>query len=165
MAPSDLFDAIGKLASLNIGWCIVRCHMNGACPHKPRSRAVRWSLLFAGTLSLGLGLFGIFVPVLPTTPLLLLAAACYARSSQRFYCWLINNRLFGAYIRSYREGRGLPLKVRAFTIIMLWTTIGLTIMVFIDEHWLRGLLLVIALAVTVHVASLKPKDRRDLGRE
>jgi uncharacterized membrane protein YbaN (DUF454 family) len=139
--------------------------MNGECSRKPRSRAVRWSLLIAGTLSLGLGLFGIFVPVLPTTPLLLLAAACYARGSQRFYCWLINNRLFGAYILSYREGRGLPWKVRAFTIIMLWTTIGLTVVVFIDENWLKGLILVIALAVTVHVASLRPRKRCDLERE
>jgi hypothetical protein len=120
---------------------------------------MRWSLLFAGTLSLGLGLFGIFVPVLPTTPLLLLAAACYARGSQRFYCWLINNRLFGAYIRSYREGQGLPVKVRVFTIIMLWLTIGLTIVIFTDDSWLRVLLLMIAGAVTVHVASLRPKNR------
>jgi len=131
--------------------------MNEEC--EPRSRLMRWSLLFAGTLSLGLGLFGIFVPVLPTTPLLLLAAACYARGSQRFYCWLINNRLFGAYIRSYREGQGLPVKVRVFTIIMLWLTIGLTIVIFTDDSWLRVLLLMIAGAVTVHVASLRPKNR------
>ncbi len=133
--------------------------MNGGCSPKPRSRVVRWSLLFAGTFSLGLGLFGIFVPVLPTTPFLLLAAACYARGSQRFYCWLINNRLFGTYIRSYREGRGLPLKVRAFTIFMLWLTIGLTMVFFIDEDWLKVLLIAIAVAVTVHVASLRPKER------
>ncbi len=126
---------------------------------------VRWSLMVAGTLSLSLGLVGIFIPVLPTTPLLLLAAACYARSSQRFYCWLVNNRLFGTYIRSYREGRGLPVKVRTFTIAMLWLTMGLTIVLFIDDDWLRLLLLAIAVAVTVHVASLRPKDRRDPGRE
>jgi len=117
-------------------------------------------LLFAGTISLGLGLFGIFVPVLPTTPFLLLSAACYARGSQRFYCWLINNRLFGAYILSYREGRGLPLKVRAFTITMLWLTIGLTVVIFVDSVWIRVLLLAIAAAVTVHVALLRPKQKR-----
>ena len=77
----------------------------------------------------------------------------------------MNNRLFGAYIRNYREGRGLPLKARAFTIIMLWSTIGLTVVIFIDEGWLRVLLLLIALAVTFHVASLRPKERCDLGRE
>ncbi len=131
--------------------------MNEEC--EPPSKLIRWSLVAAGTLSLGLGLFGIFVPVLPTTPFLLLAAACYARGSQRFYCWLINNRLFGTYIRSYWEGRGLSIKVRAFTIIMLWLTIGLTVVVFINEDWLKVLLLAIALAVTVHVASLRPKKR------
>lgn len=134
--------------------------MKGESSCRPRSRAMRWSLLFAGTLCLGLGLFGILVPVLPTTPFLLLAAACYARGSQRFYCWLMNNRLFGTYIRSYREGRGLPLRVRAFTITMLWLTIGLTALFFVNETWMRILLLFIAAAVTVHVASLRPKEGR-----
>jgi len=124
-----------------------------------RERILRASLVVGGTIFLTLGLIGIFVPVLPTTPFLLLAAACYARGSQRFYCWLINNRLFGTYIRSYREGRGLPLKVRAFTILMLWLTIALTMAVFIDEDWLKVLLIAIAVAVTVHVASLRPKKR------
>lgn len=139
--------------------------MNGDLTCRPRSRVMRWSLLLAGTLCLGLGLFGIFVPVLPTTPFLLLAAACYARGSQRFYCWLIDNRLFGAYIRSYREGKGLPLKVRAFTITMLWLTIGLTTVLFADRMWIRALLLVIAAAVTLHVALLRPKERCERGRE
>ena len=121
---------------------------------------MRWSLLFAGTLCLGLGLFGILVPVLPTTPFLLLAAAGYARGSQRFYCWLMTNRLFGAYIRSYREGRGIPLRVRALTITMLWLTIGLTALFFVNETWMRILLLFIAAAVTVHVASLRPEEGR-----
>jgi hypothetical protein len=107
------------------------------------------------------GLLGIFVPVLPTTPFLLLAAACFARSSQRFYLWLIDNRLFGVYICSYREGRGLPLKVRAFTIIMLWLTIGLTVVIYIDRIWIRVLLLAIASAVTMHVALLRPKEPRE----
>jgi uncharacterized membrane protein YbaN (DUF454 family) len=115
--------------------------------------------LFAGTIRLGLGQFGIFMPVLPPTPFLLLAAACYARGSQRFYCWLINSRLFGAYIRSYREGRGLPLKVGAFTITMLWLTIGLTAVIFIEGIVVRAVLLAIAVAVTVHVALLRPKER------
>lgn len=110
-----------------------------------------------GTMSLGLGVIGVFVPVLPTTPFLLLAAACYARGSPRVYCWLINNRLFGAYVRSYREGRGLPWMVRVFTIIMLWLTIGVTVLVLIDGLWLRLLLLGIAAAVTVHVALLRPR--------
>jgi hypothetical protein len=91
-----------------------------------RTTAKRRLLIGAGTLSTGLGIIGIFVPILPTTPFLLLAAACYMRSSERFYQWLINNRIFGAYVRNYIEGRGMPVKVKLFTIILLWLTIGLT---------------------------------------
>lgn len=111
----------------------------------------------AGTICLGLGLVGAVVPILPTTPFLLLAAACYARSSQRFYCWLIGNRVFGTYVRNYREGRGLPLRVRAFTIIMLWITIGVTAIFFVDELLLRATLLLVATVVSAHVATVRPK--------
>lgn len=130
------------------------------CPQEG-SRLVRWSLMVSGSICLMLGLVGIFVPVLPTTPFLLLAAACYARSSQRFYCWLVGNRLFGAYIRSYREGRGLPLRVRLFTIVMLWLTIGVTVIFLVEPLWLRALLLFIASAVTVHVVTIRPRAVSD----
>jgi len=134
--------------------------MNGECAPGSRSRAVSWSLLPAGTSSLGL--FGTFVPVLPATPFLLLAAACYARGSQRSYRWLNNDRLFGACVRSYREGRGLPLMVRAFTIAMLWLTIGLTAVIFIEGMVVRAVLLAIAVAVTVHVTLLRLKERGEI---
>lgn len=132
---------------------------------RPGSRAVRWSLLVAGTLSLGLGGIGIFVPLLPTTPFLLLSAACYTRGSQRFYCWLMNNRLFGAYLLSYREGRGLPIRARAFTVALLWLTIGLSGLLFVEGFWMRALLFTVAALVTVHVALLRPKRRPLSGRE
>ena len=122
-----------------------------------KERTIRAMLIIVGTVSLALGLIGIFVPVLPTTPFLLLAAACYARGSLRFYRWLIQNRLFGAYIRNYREGKGLPIKLRAPTLNTLWITIGLTAILFVDALWIRVLLLVIAVAVTWHVATLRPK--------
>jgi len=69
-------------------------------------------LIIAGTISTAIGIIGIFVPILPTTPFLLLAAACYLRSSPRFYHWLVNNRFFGIYVRNYLQGRGMPLKKR-----------------------------------------------------
>src|SRR4030065_1400605 len=84
-------------------------------------------LIGAGILSTGLGIIGIFVPILPTTPFLLLAAACYMRSSERLYRWPINNRIFGAYVRNYIEGKGMPVKIKMFTILLLWLTIALTI--------------------------------------
>src|SRR4030043_2259032 len=92
-----------------------------------RTVVKRRILIGAGTLSTGLGIIGIFTPILPTTPFLLLAAACYLRSSPRFHRWLMNNRIFGSYIRNYTEGRGIPIKVKLFTIALLWATIGLSI--------------------------------------
>ena len=81
-------------------------------------------LLLAGTLCVGLGIVGMFIPILPATPFFLLAAFCYARSSQRFYTWLITNRWFGVYIRSYRAGLGLPIKHKIITLSLLWLSIG-----------------------------------------
>ncbi len=84
----------------------------------------RWALIATGTFFVGLGIFGIFLPLLPTTPFLLLAAACYARSSKRFYNWLLNNKWFGNYIKNYRERKGIPLKIKILSISFLWIAIG-----------------------------------------
>ncbi len=115
----------------------------------------RYSLIFAGTIFLGLGVIGIFLPILPTTPFLLLAAACYARSSQRFYNWLINNKWFGNYIKNYHEGRGIPLKFKIFTIFLLWITILFSIYYVIDNFWFEVILFIIAIGVTIHIITLK----------
>jgi uncharacterized membrane protein YbaN (DUF454 family) len=118
----------------------------------------RQLLIIAGTLSLAVGIVGIVVPVLPTTPFLLLAAGCYLRSSQRFYNWLMANRLFGAYIRNYIEGRGIPAKVKIFIIALLWATIGVSI-------WLVAIpvvtiiLLIIAAGVTLHIIFIRVKRK------
>ncbi len=87
------------------------------------SRLVRGLLMVGGTFFLVLGLIGIALPILPTTPFLLLAAFCYARSSKRFYDWLLNHRWFGEYIRDYQEGRGIPLKAKVMGLSLLWFTI------------------------------------------
>ncbi|MFH0931814.1 MAG: YbaN family protein, partial [Candidatus Zixiibacteriota bacterium] len=84
--------------------------------NKVSSIAIRGALIITGTFFVGLGVLGIFLPLLPTTPFLLLAAACYARSSKRFYNWLLNNRWFGSYIKDYKEGKGVPSKVKAISI-------------------------------------------------
>ena len=118
----------------------------------------RQLLIAAGTLSLAVGIIGIAVPVLPTTPFLLLAAGCYLRSSPRFYNWLMTNRLFGAYIRNYIEGRGIPVKVKLFIIILLWAAIGVSI-------WLTAnltvtvILLIIAAGVTLHIIFIRVKRK------
>jgi uncharacterized membrane protein YbaN (DUF454 family) len=115
----------------------------------------RTILIVCGTLCVALGVLGIFLPVLPTTPFLLLAAYCYARSSGRFYEWLLNNRWCGAYIRNYRQGRGIPLKQKVFTISLLWLTIGSTAWFAISQWWLRLILLGIAIGVTIHLAKIR----------
>ncbi|MDG6220004.1 MAG: YbaN family protein [Candidatus Thermoplasmatota archaeon] len=127
-------------------------------PAKSRSKIKRGLLIAAGTISVGLGMIGIVLPVLPTTPFLLLAAACYAKSSDRFHNWLMNNKVFGEYIRNYMEGKGIPLKVKIMSISFLWITI-LTSAFLLMENWLiRILLMGIASAVTVHILSLKTKS-------
>ena len=119
------------------------------------NKYLRYVLITAGTLFLGLGIVGIFLPVLPTTPFLLLAAACYARSSQRFYDWLLNNKWFGTYVKNYREGRGVPLKVKIFTISLLWITILASIFIAISEWWIQLMLMIIAMGVTLHILTIK----------
>jgi len=118
----------------------------------------RQLLLIAGTLSLAVGIVGIFVPILPTTPFLLLAAGCYLRSSRRFYNWLMGNRLFGAYIRNYLEGRGMPLKVKLFTIILLWATISISIWL-VAKLLVTVILLIVAVGVTLHIIFIRARRK------
>ena len=115
-------------------------------------------LIIAGTLFVILGIIGIFLPVLPTTPFLLLAAACYFRSSDRFYRWLINNRILGTYIRNYLEGRGMSIRSKVITLLLMWLTIGLTIIFGIQNTLIRIILLIIALGVTIHIGLLKTRN-------
>jgi hypothetical protein len=115
----------------------------------------RYALIIAGTVFLGFGIIGIFLPILPTTPFLLLAAACYARSSKKFYNWLMNNKWFGNYIRNYHEGKGIPLKFKIFTISLLWITILFSIYYFIDYFWIKVILFIIAIGVTIHIITIK----------
>ena len=122
-------------------------------------RLTRFILIAVGTSSLALGIAGIFLPILPTTPFLLLAAACYARSSRRFYHWLMSNRFFGEYIKNYVERRGVPLRVKVSSLALLWITIGCSAAFATDTLWLRILLAVIAVGVTVHILSLHTLKR------
>jgi uncharacterized membrane protein YbaN (DUF454 family) len=112
-------------------------------------------LVISGTLFVILAVVGIFIPVLPTTPFLLLAAFCYARSSKRFYGWLLTNRWFGEYLKNYREGRGIPLRQKILTILLLWLTIGFTVVHIISLLWIKIVLLGIAVAVSIHLFWIK----------
>jgi uncharacterized membrane protein YbaN (DUF454 family) len=122
-----------------------------------RTTAKRRLLIVAGTLCAGLGIIGIFVPILPTTPFLLLAAACYMRSSERFYRWLTNNRVFGAYVRNYIEGGGMPLRIKVLTVLLLWLAIGLSIALAVQSLVIRIILISIAVGVTVHIVLIRKR--------
>ena len=122
-----------------------------------RTTAKRRLLIGAGTFCVGLGIIGVFVPILPTTPFLLLAAACYMRSSERFYQWLINNRIFGAYVRNYIEGRGMPVRIKIFTVVLLWLAIGLSITFGVQNTAIRVVLICVAIGVTIHIYLIKKK--------
>ena len=121
-------------------------------------------LIFAGTVSTVIGVIGIFVPILPTTPFLLLAAACYLRSSRRLYNWLLCNRFFGAYVRNYLQGRGMPRKVKIATIFLLWITITCSIIFAVQVLVVRIILIIVAIGVTVHILLIKT-TREDRGRD
>lgn len=122
------------------------------------SRLKRLILYIIGYSSLTLGIIGLIFPILPTTPFLLLAAACFARNSEKAYNWLINNRVFGKFIRDYRAGRGLPIKVKLYTLLFLWMTIIISIL-FVSIFWVQILLLVIASLVSIHILLIRPKRR------
>ena len=120
----------------------------------------RSSLLIAiGSISLALGIVGVFIPVLPTTPFLLLAAACYARGSRRLHDALMRSRFPGRYIRDYREGRGLTRGMKAALLITLWLTIGYSALAVVEGVLLPALLIAIAVAVSIHLLTL-PSRRR-----
>ncbi len=117
-------------------------------------------LIIAGTMSTAIGIIGIFVPILPTTPFLLLAAACYLRSSQRFYNWLLNSRFFGAYVRNYLQGKGMPLKIKIITIFLLWVTITCSVIFAVEDLIIRIILFIIAIGVTVHIIFIRASTKK-----
>ncbi len=121
---------------------------------KPR-KSIKWILITSGTILVGLGVLGIFMPLLPTTPFLLLATLCFARSSKRFYNWLLNNRWFGKYIRNYLDKKGIPLKAKIFTISLLWITILFSAIVVVSILFIRIILILIAIGVTIHILSIR----------
>ena len=126
--------------------------------NNPPSRTVLGRIIWvaAGTFFLMIGLIGIVIPLLPTTPFLLLAAACYLRGSRRMYDWLLGNRIFGKYLKNYYEKRGVPTRVKIGSVIFLWCTIGVS-MILIDDLVIRIVLVMVAAGVTLHIAFLKTR--------
>jgi len=112
-------------------------------------------LVVLGFLSLAIGIFGIVIPLLPTTPFLLLSAACFLKGSDRMYRWLMNHKLFGEYIRNFREKKAIPLRTKIIAVSLLWITILFSVLFIAESIYLRLLLIAIAIAVTVHILHFK----------
>ena len=111
-------------------------------------------LFIAGNISLSLGIIGIFLPVLPTTPFLLLSAACYMKSSEKMYTWLINHRVLGLYVRSYIKYKAISRRAKITSISVLWVVMISTILFFITLLWIRILLIFIAIGVTLYLVQI-----------
>lgn len=110
----------------------------------------RFALIICGMLSLVLGVIGAFVPLLPTVPLVLLAGFCFARSSEKLHTWLINNRHFGAIIRNFEAGRGIPRKVKIRAIVTVWVSMGISCWI-VDRLVLCLMLACIGAAVSIYI--------------
>ncbi|MFA6541481.1 MAG: YbaN family protein [Bacteroidota bacterium] len=121
---------------------------------------VRWTLKIAGSILVGIGVLGMFLPLLPTTVFLLMAAWCFARSSPKYYHWLHTNKHFGSIIRNYRQGNGIALSSKISSITILWVSILYSILYAADSLLVRLILAAIAIGVTIHLVMIptyKPK--------
>lgn len=118
-------------------------------------KLIKVFLITVGTVSLGFGILGIFLPLLPATPFFLLAAVCYSKGSDKLYNWLLENRYFGSYIKNYRENKGVPLRAKITAIIFLNITMGYTILFVVHQFWFKLLLFLITIGVIIHISSMK----------
>lgn len=110
-------------------------------------------LILFGSLSLALGLLGIALPLLPTTPFLLLSATCYFHGSDRLYRWLMAHPTLGPYIRSFREDKAIPLRAKVVSVSLVWITLLYCIFFVVESLWLRILLFLLAVGISWHILS------------
>lgn len=126
-----------------------------------KNPVIRWALMISGFTLIGIGILGMFLPLLPTTIFLILAAWCFAKSSERFHFWIHHNRWFGKYLRDYRRGDGMPLRSKIISLIMLWAGILISGVLLTDNLYIRILLAAVAIGVTWHLASIKTAEKND----
>uniref|UniRef100_A0A832DP69 DUF454 domain-containing protein n=1 Tax=Ignavibacterium album TaxID=591197 RepID=A0A832DP69_9BACT len=118
----------------------------------------RYFYLISGILLVAIGVIGIFLPVLPTTIFLILASACFVKSSPKANEWLRNHKVLGMYIKNYQEKTGLSIRAKVFNIIFLWTMILLSAFLLTDKFYIKLILLTIAVGVTIHLLMIKTKS-------
>lgn len=122
------------------------------------SPVVRWLLWIAGTIALILGIIGVFLPVLPTTPFILLAAACYAKASERFHRRLLAHRSFGPVIREWEEYRSMPLRTKKFAVGLMSLSICVSIWVVSAYPWAQAFLVVVGIGAGTWVWRIPSRD-------
>lgn len=125
---------------------------------RPLSPPVRGLLVAAGVLSLVLGTLGLVLPVLPTTPFILLAAACFARSSARFHAMLLRSRLFGPLITEWEQHRSLPRRTKLWAITLMSLTLGSSIVFFVRPAGLQWALAAMGLAVAIWIGRIPSRE-------
>lgn len=126
---------------------------------RSRSRLVRVLFNIAGAVALGLGLIGIFLPLLPTTPFVLLAAACFARGSERFHQWLLANRTFGPMVYEWERHRSLPYRTKVTAIVLMSLTMAVSIVFFVRPAWLKLLLALFGVGLAIWMYRIPSRDR------
>jgi uncharacterized membrane protein YbaN (DUF454 family) len=123
------------------------------------SALVRHAFLAAGFVFLGLGMLGLVLPVLPATPFVLLAAACFARASERFYNWVLNHRVFGPTVREWRRHRSIPYRVKLGAIALMAASLATSIVFFVRPAWLQAVLAALGVLLAAWLYSIPSRDR------
>ena len=126
---------------------------------RTKTSMIKIILRIVGTVSLILGIIGIALPVLPTTPFLLLTAYCYLKSAPAWHKRLLESKHFGPYIKNFQENKCIPVRIKVYSISMLWITICISC-IFVSILWVRLLLLGIAVGVTWHILSYPSQPKR-----
>ena len=117
----------------------------------------KWIYIILGSISLGLGIVGIFLPLLPTTPFLLVTAGLYCKSSDKLYQKLMNHKYLGPYIQDFRVHKSIPLRTKIISISLIWITIGCSIFFVVPLLAIKILLAMIAIGISLHILSFKTK--------
>jgi uncharacterized protein len=125
---------------------------------------VRLLLLATGFVAVGLGIAGLVLPVLPTTPFMLVAAACFARSSPRFHRWLLRHRTFGPIVAEWEGHRAIPWRTKLWAIALMSATLAMSITFFVKPPWLRVVLAAFGLVLAVWLYRVPSRDRPRKGK-
>ena len=115
-------------------------------------------LLIIGVITMSLGFIGIFIPVFPTTPFLLVALACFVNSSTKMHRYILENKYLGPYVKDYTSGNGIPLRAKWRAVSLIWITIGFSAIFVLDRWSLRILILSIAAGVSIYIFTRKTAE-------